>query len=371
MKVAIVQHWFVTRGGSELVAEQIASLFPEADLFALMASEAGLPEGLRGRRLTTSFLQKMPLAATHHRHYLPMYPAAVDSLDVRGYDLVISSDSGPVKGVRVDKGAMQICYCHSPMRYLWDGFESYKAGMGLLTRMGFSLTAPMVREWDRRAAQRVNYFVANSAHVAERIRRCYGRESVVIYPPIDVERGRVASEVGEHFLCAGRLVSYKKTELMVRACVRMGRKLRVAGTGPEEAKLRKIAGPGITFLGELSTEELWWEYASCRALLFAADEDFGMVPLEAQACGRPVIAYGKGGTLETVRGYGPEPTGVYFAEQTVESLMDAMRRSEGMTFHPTEVRRWAEGFATPVFLERMRSYVLSVCPEAASAMVGA
>jgi glycosyltransferase involved in cell wall biosynthesis len=375
VRVAIVHHWFVTRGGGERVAECIASLFPEAEIFTLLADAPGIPEGLRGRRLHTSFLQRIPLAKNYHRHMMPLYPAATEGLDLRGFDLVISSDSGPVKGVRVDAGAVHICYCHSPMRYLYDGYETYRAQMGAVTRTAFSATAGRVRAWDVRAAERVSYFIANSRYVAERIRRCYGRESVVIHPPIDLDRARIGVP-REHYLCAGRLVGYKRTELMVEACARLGRKLRIAGTGPEEARLKRLAGAAdISFLGEMTTEALWQEYAECRALLFAADEDFGMVPLEAQACGRPVIAYGAGGSLETVRGLDEAAdgaTGIYFGEQTVESVMDGMLRFEaaeanGM-FDSAVARRWAEEFATPVFLRKLREFVLEKMPEAEGAM---
>lgn len=376
VRVAIVHHWFVTRGGGERVAECIASLFPEAEIFTLVADAPGIPEGLRGRRLHTSFLQRIPLAKNYHRHMMPLYPMGTEGLDLRGFDLVISSDSGPVKGVRVDAQAVHICYCHSPMRYLYDGYETYRAQMGVITRAVFSATAGRVRAWDERAAQRVSYFIANSEYVADRIRRCYGRESVVIHPPIDLHRARVA-EVGSHYLCAGRLVGYKRTELMIEACARLGRRLRIAGTGPEENRLKKLAGAAdISFLGEMTTEALWQEYAECRALLFAADEDFGMVPLEAQACGRPVIAYGAGGSLETIRGLGAnrgEATGIYFFEQTVESVVDGILRFEAADaarkFDSTVARRWAGEFATPVFLRRMREFVLEKMPEAASAMV--
>lgn len=372
MRVAVVHHWFVTRGGGERVAECIAALFPTAEIFCLVASPSGLPATLTQRRVHTSFLQKLPLGRTHHRHFLPFYPAAAESLDLRGFDLVLSSDSGPVKGVRLDPGATHICYCHSPMRYLWDGFESYRAGMGPLTRAAFTATAPRVRAWDRKAAQRVNFFLANSAYVADRIRRCYGREAEVIHPPIDLERAAAVTNepVGDHYLCAGRLVSYKRTEILMEACRRAGRKLRIAGAGPEEVRLRRLAGSDVEFLGELSTPALWAEYARCRALLFAADEDFGMVPLEAQACGRPVIAYGAGGSLETVRGAGDEATGTYFAEQTAESAAEAIVRWERegeARFQPRFAAEWAANFATPVFLERYREFVLQHAPEAASA----
>lgn len=372
MRVAVAHHWFVTRGGGERVAECIASLFPTAEIFTLVADSGVLPGDLRTRQLHTSWLQWVPLARSHHRHLMPLYPGATESLDLRGFDLVLSSDSGPIKGVRTDPGAVHICYCHSPMRYLWDGYEAYRAHMGPLTRAVFTATARRVREWDRRAAQRVTYFLANSHYVADRIRRAYGRESTVIYPPIDLHRALQSQTPGEHYLCAGRLVGYKRTEMLIEACQRLGRRLRVVGAGPELARLTRIAGAEVDFLGELPTDALWQEYAACRALLFAADEDFGMVPLEAQACGRPVIAYGKGGSLETVRCGNDDPTGVYFGEQTAASVAEGILQFEAEDregkFRSEAIHRWAEGFATPVFLDRFREFVLSVMPVAQEVM---
>ncbi len=379
MRIAIVHHWFVTRGGGERVAECIAALFPSAEIFTLLSRDEGLPETLRERTIHNSFLQRLPGALNYHRHLLPLYPAAVERLDLRGFDLVLSSDSGPVKGVRLSPGAIHICYCHSPMRYLWDGFESYRASMGTLTRAVFTATAGRVRRWDAAAAARVTHFVANSGYVAGRIRRCYGREAEVLHPPIDLHRAAAVADIGpeEHYLCAGRLVPYKRTELLIEACQRLRRRLRIAGAGPEEARLRALAaasGSAVEFLGELPTDQLWAEYARCRALLFAADEDFGMVPLEAQACGRPVITYGAGGSLETVRGTGPATTGTYFAEQTVESAVAAIERWEREgepRFRPEDARSWAAGFATPLFLERYRTLVLRHVPAAAGEAISA
>jgi glycosyltransferase involved in cell wall biosynthesis len=374
VRVAIVHHWFVTRGGGERVAECIASLFPQAEIFTLIADGPGIPDELRSRRIHTSFLQKIPMAKSYHRHMMPLYPAATEGLDLRGFDLVISSDSGPVKGVRVDDGAVHICYCHSPMRYLYDGYETYREQMSAVTRTVFTATAGRLRKWDVKAAGQVTYFIANSLYVARRIRRCYGRESTVIYPPIDLHRAKRVNVPGEHYLCAGRLVGYKRTELMIKACARLGRKLRIAGTGPEEARLKNMAEAAqTTFLGAMKTEALWNEYGQCRALLFAADEDFGMVPLEVQACGRPVIAYGAGGSVETVRGDANSPTGVYFGEQTVESVMEGILKFEAAdaagSFDSTEIQCWAAEFATPVFLRRMREFVLEKVPGAETEMV--
>lgn len=383
MRVAIIHHWFVTRGGGERVAECIAALFPQAEIFTLISSSQGLPASFAGRTVHTSFLQWVPFAASYHRHMMPLYPMAAESLDLRGFDLVLSSDSGPIKGVRLDPGAIQICFCHSPMRYLWDSFDEYRASMGWLTRTLFTATAGRVRRWDVEAASRVTHFIANSNFVASRIQRFYGRPSTVIYPPIDLHRASLLapSQIGSHYLAAGRLVAYKRTDLMIEACRRLGRELRIVGSGPAEADLRKIAGPNVTFLGELSTQDLWQQYAQCRALLFAANEDFGMVPLEAQACGRPVIAYGAGGSLETIRGT-REPctalppsaaTGVYFDHQTADSLVLGMQQFECMqdagAFQSETTRAWAEAFATPVFLHRFHQFVLDNVPGVAAAMI--
>lgn len=381
MRIAVLHHWFVTRGGGERVAECLAALLPTADLFSLVTAPEGIPASLTTRPIRTSFLQHLPGARRNHRHFMPLYPEAARSLDLRGYDLVVSSDSGPIKAARVSDSTTHLCYCHSPMRYLYDGFEAYRESMSGVTRLLFSMTAPRVRAADRDAATRVTKFLANSGYVAERIRASYGRQADVVHPPIDLHRARIGTP-GSHYLAAGRLVSYKKTELMIEACQRLGRRLRIAGTGPEEARLRKLAGPGTEFLGELSTEALWNEYSHARALLFAADEDFGMVPLEAQSCGRPVIAYGVGGSLETVRGMpaahvtnssdqsDAAPTGLFFAEQTADSLADAILRFEAMEDQivPENARRHAAGFATPIFLANMRRQILALRPDAETAL---
>ena len=372
MRVAVVHHWFVTRGGGEQVAECIGNLFPTAELFTLVSTEQGIPQTLRSRKLQTSFLQRIPRGTKYHRHLLPLYPLAVEALDLRGFDLILSSDSGPVKGVRRDGSAVHICYCHSPMRYLWDGYEAYRTQMGPFTRALFTATAGAVRKWDLRAAQNVTHFIANSAYVAERIYRVYGRGSTVIHPPINLRLARSVVQPGDHYLCAGRLVGYKRTDLWIQACERLGRRLRIAGTGPEESTLRRMAGPNVSFLGDLPDNELWQQYAVCRALLFAADEDFGMVPLEAQACGRPIVAYGTGGSLETVRAGSTDPTGVYFEEQTVDSAMKGIATFEAAdassVFKPQTIKDWAGNFGTAIFVRRYREFVLSVAPEAESVM---
>jgi glycosyltransferase involved in cell wall biosynthesis len=371
MRIAIVHHWFTSVSGGERVVDALGLLYPSADIFTLVCEPTGLPPSVRDRKVTASFLNRIPGARRFHRHFLPIFPLAVESLDLSGYDLVISSDSGPVKGVITDPASIHICYCHSPMRYLWDLHADYSEPMGVVAKSAFKLSSHYVRNWDYAAAQRVDYFVANSTYVAARIRKYYRRESTVIYPPVETHRGRLAMQHGDYYLSVGRLVRYKRTDLLIEACNRLGRKLLVVGSGPELPSLRRMAGPTITFLGALGDADLWDVYSKCRALLFAANEDFGLVPLEAHACGRPVIAYHKGGVLETVIGQPPgvahrssaDPaelqTGVFFAEQVSEALVEAILRYEATeaNFNPRKIREYARRFDTPVFLSNFADYV--------------
>lgn len=364
MRVAIVHHWFVAQGGGERVAEALAHMYPEADLFALFAAPESVPQSLRHRSLRTSFLNRLPFAHRVYRQLLPLYPLAVEHLDLSAYDLVLTSDSGPMKGIIVSPSAVHICYCHSPMRYLWDHYHDYRASMGRVSRTAFSLSAHYVRSWDQRAAQRVTQFVANSCHVATRIRRYYGRESTVIYPPVDMSSGYIAAAPGGAFLTVGRLVPYKRIDLLIQACNLLGRELRIIGTGPEEGRLRAQAGKTIKFLGNVDEATLWEEYANCRAFLFAAEEDFGMAVVEAQACGRPVIAFGKGGALESVACLDitapcPQDTGVLFYEQTPMAVVDAILRFEASEhcFQPHTIRERASRFSAGAFRDAFQEVV--------------
>jgi glycosyltransferase involved in cell wall biosynthesis len=302
LRVAIVHHWFISRAGGERVIDTIASIFPTVDLFTLFLDQQKSPPALRKHKITTSFLDRIPGARRVHRHFLPFYPLAVEMLDLSGYDLVITSDSGPMKGVVTDPSSTHICYCHSPMRYLWDGHSAYLRSMPPLTQTMFGVASHYVRNWDYSAAQRVDHFIANSEYVAGRIRKYYRRDSTVINPPINTAQSFLADKHEDYYLAVGRLVPYKCTDLLIDACGKLGRKLVVVGDGPEMKRLTKKSAKNVEFLGEVDESQLRGVYAKCRALLFAADEDFGMVPLEAQSYGRPVIAFGKGGSLETVVG---------------------------------------------------------------------
>jgi glycosyltransferase involved in cell wall biosynthesis len=377
MRVAIVHHWFISRAGGERVVDTIATLFPAADVFTLFLDRQKLSPALRKHKITTSFLDKTPAARRVHRHFLPFFPLAVEMLDLSGYDLVITSDSGPMKGVLTDPQATHICYCHSPMRYLWDKHSAYLRSMSPLTQTIFGITSHYVRNWDYAAAQRVDYFIANSRYVAGRIRKYYRRDSTVIHPPINTSQGFLASTHEDYYLAVGRLVPYKRTDILVDACRKLGRKLVIVGDGPEMKRLKKGSGKNVDFLGEVDEGQLRNVYARCRALLFAADEDFGIVPLEAQAYGRPVIAFGKGGSLETVIGtYTPileekagkdgAITGVFFQEQTAASLANAILSFESCEeiFLPECIQSHARKFDTAIFVDRMRNYINGVLGKA-------
>jgi glycosyltransferase involved in cell wall biosynthesis len=364
VRVAIVHHWLVTQGGGERVLEALASMFPDADIFTLIAAPKSIPASLRGRRITQSFLGRIPCAARFHRHLLPLYPLAVEQLDLRGYDLVITSDAGPMKGVLVAPGALHICYCHAPMRYIWNQYHEYRDQLSGLAKYAFSASAHYVRAWDFAAAQRVSVFAANSINVADRIRHYYLRPSLVLYPPVDTSHARLDASVDDSYLAVGRLVAYKRMDLLIAACNRLGRRLRIIGVGPEERRLRALAGRSIEFLGYVDNEVLWSEYARCRALLFAAEEDFGMAPVEAQACGRPVIAYGKGGALESIaseRGMIAQgcATGLFFHEQTVGALCNTILDFEKRErdFDPVFISDWAKRFDSAYFVEGFRELV--------------
>ena len=369
LRVAIVHYWLLNRRGGERVIEALCELFPQSDLFALVANPGLLSPELREHKLTTSWLQKMPGSARWHRYLLPLYPLAVEQFDLRGYDLVISTESGPAKGVLTAPETCHICYCSTPMRYIWNSYHEYKNGSGLgpVGKLLFGITAHYARMWDLASAARVDYFAANSQHIAARIRKYYRRQAEVIYPPVRVSGAPPHEATQDYYLYVGQLVNYKRVDLAIAACNQLGRSLRVVGLGEEYHRLRRMAGKTVSFLGgALSDEEVWKQYSGCRALLFPGEEDFGIVPVEAQACGRPVIAFGKGGARETILGAdgggfrNPErSTGVFFARQEVSSLVQAIRDFEKIEhrFSPFLIRHNAERFDKQHFLRRMASFV--------------
>lgn len=358
MRVAIVHYWLIDMRGGEKVVEALCDMYPDADIFTLVHDRSKVSEKINRHRIFTSFLQKIPGALKHYQSLLPLMPFAIESFDLTGYDLIISSESGPAKGIIPPPHATHVCYCHSPMRYLWDHYHGYRATSGRLTRMVMPVIAPLLRSWDANTSLRVDRFVANSSHVAARINKYYRRNASVIFPPVSVEDFSPVSTIGDFYLCAGQIVPYKRIDLAVRAFNTLGKRLVIigGGKGSEIDALKQIAGPNIEFLGKVPFETLKTYLASCRALVFPGEEDFGMVPVEAMASGRPVIAYGSGGAVETVI-HGR--TGMLFGEQTEDALVEAVEDFENAQdlFDPVAIRAHAMSFGPERFRQAMADVI--------------
>ena len=357
MKVALVHYWLVGMRGGEKVLEVLCDLYPDADIFTLVCDREAISEKLRGHRITTSFLQKIG-GVRHYQKMLPLMPYALESFDLTPYDLIISNEAGPAKGIIPAPGATHICYCNSPMRYIWDLYPQYRAAAGPLTRAMMSLTAPSLRQWDVSTSHRVDHFIANSAYVAKRIERYYRRPSHVVHPPVNLPRFAAAAQPGDYYLCAGQITPYKKIEIAVQACTQMGRRLVVIGPGVTPAQ-RRLPGPTVEFLGQVDDETMAHHFAHCKALLFPGVEDFGIVPLEVMASGRPVIAFAKGGALETVV---DGRTGLFFDEQSADAVVDAIERFEAATEPgcPEVLQAHARTFDTSVFRARLGELIDSL-----------
>jgi glycosyltransferase involved in cell wall biosynthesis len=353
MKVAITYDWLNSFGGGERVLLELHRLFPEAPVYTTVHDPRRLAAGLRDMDVRTSFLQHIPFARRHHRPFLPLMPMAFERFDMRGYDLVLTTNSACAKGVITGPETVNFCYCFTPCRYVWDLYHEYTAS--LRSRILFAPIAHWLRVWDRVAADRVDHFAAISGEVAARIRKHYRREAEVIFPPVDVERIRPSEEDPEDlYLVVSRLVPYKRIDLAIQAANRLRCRLIIVGDGPDLRRLQGLAGPTVEFKGWLPDEEVAKLYRRCKAFLFPGYEDFGIAPVEAQAAGRPVIAYARGGATETVI---DGETGVLFGEQSVDALVEAMLKLSAFTFDPGVCRRNAERFGADVFRGRLLSSI--------------
>ncbi len=358
LPIALVHDWLITLGGADRVLLALHQLFPTAPVFVALYDSRRLPESFKTMNVRTSWLQHFPRSVERHRQLVPLMPFAFRTLNLHGYKVVLSSSHACAKGVRVDADAVHVCYCHTPMRYAWDLAPLYRRAWPSLVRPIVHLAQAWLRGWDRRSARGVTYFIANSHFVADRIRRHYHREATVIYPPVDIDYFTPGGGgVDDFFLVVSRLVPYKRIDLAVEAFNQLGRPLVIVGDGPEASRLRALARPNVTLVGEVSDETLRDYYRRCRALVFPGEEDFGIVPVEAHACGRPVIAYDAGGVRETVVA---GRTGILFPEQSAAALMAVVQAFDHRAFDATVIRHQAERFSRQTFQRQMERFISRV-----------
>jgi glycosyltransferase involved in cell wall biosynthesis len=359
MKVAIIHYWLIGMRGGEKVVEALCRLYPDADIFTHAYAPEAVSPAINAHRVRTSFIGRLPFAVSKYKSYLPLMPMALEQLDLRGYDLIISSESGPAKGIVPPSDAVHLCYCHSPMRYIWNMYHDYRERTGLVTRLLMPPAAHYVRNWDTLSAGRVHEFVANSTTVARRIDTYYRRQATVIHPPVDTAAFETVSEgeLGDYHLMVGELVRYKRPELAIEAFNRLQSPLVVIGGGEMLRELKAMAGPHVRILGPQPFEVLKHHYARCRALVFPGEEDFGIVPVEAMASGRPVVAFGKGGATETVI---DGVTGTFFFEQTVDALIEAVQRCRSLPPDTGRIVRRAAEFGVDRFADEMKHFIDAV-----------
>lgn len=347
-RVAIIHYWLVTMRGGERVLERLLHLFPQADIYTHVYDPQAVSDVIRAAEVKTTFIQRMPRATKNYKSYLPLMPFALEEIDLSGYDLVISSESGPAKGVIAPPDAAHICYCHSPMRYLWDHYFQYRKTAGAVGKMTMSTMFPGLRAWDSSSAQRIDHVFANSSFIRSRVKRAWGRDASVLHPPVPVDRYTPTRDVRSEYLWVGQMTAYKRPDVAVEAFNRLGLPLLMVGDGEMLDDLRRRAKPNIRFARWLNYGALRQAYAQCQALIFTAEEDFGIVPVEANASGRPVIGYGRGGLLDTVI---DEETGIFFGEQSADALIDAIGQFQRWHphFDPMDAVVNARRFAPEVF----------------------
>lgn len=356
MNLAIVHEWLTNMGGSERLIINFKELFPEAPIYTTIYNPDNLDDELKNIDVRTSFLQNKRNAKTNHQKFFPFMPAAFESFDLTSYDVVLSSSTSCSKGVITRPDTMHICYCNSPMRYGWEFYYEYINNdvNSKIKKLLIKYLMNYMRVWDRASSDRVDYFIANSENVARRIWKHYRRESVVIHPAVRVKKFDVGNIDEDYFLIVSRLVAYKKVDLAIKVFNELKLPLVIIGDGGERKKLESMANDNIKFLGRQPDSVIKEYYSKCRAFVFPGEEDFGITPLEAQASGRPVIAFGKGGALETVVN---EKTGIFFSDQTEEKMKEAINKFQSMTFDKNVIRKHAEGFDEEIFKQKINNYI--------------
>ena len=358
MKVAIIHYWLVNMRGGEKVIEALLDIYPNADIFTHVYNPKMISETINKKRIFTSRINRLPFAKKLYQLYMPFMPNALMDFNLQDYDLVISSESGPAKGVVPNPNAYHICYCHTPMRYLWDMYHDYFRKTNIFTRLFMKRLIPSLRQWDVMSANLVDCFIANSAYVSKRIKRYYNRQATVVYPPVNIEKFMsVKRNPSDYYLFFGQLTGYKRADIAIEACINSGRKLIIAGAGAKKKEIKKYSKKGlVTFKGRVSDEELLELYAGAKALLFPGIEDFGIIPVEANAAGCPVIAYRDGGVMETVK---ENVTGIFFDEQTSESLIKTLDYFEkDIKFHNRDVfNEHVLQFSKEAFIERVQRII--------------
>lgn len=356
MKVALVHDYLVQYGGAERVLEAFCKIFPDAPIYTMVYDENLTNGAFKGRKIHTSFLQKIPFISSHHRVFPLFMPIAIESFDLSGYDVVLSDSNSYAKGVITGTETLHITYCHTPMRYAWDDCHRHmrEFNYSKLTKKFAPVGMSYLRLWDKISAERPDAYVANSNFVAHRIKKYYRKDATVIYPPVNFDGFYIADKTEDYYLLAGRALPYKRFDIVIRAFNETGLPLKIVGKGPEIERLRKMAKNNIKFLGYLSDKEMSKAYSGCRALIFPSEEDFGIIPLEAMASGRPVIAYRGGGALESVV---EGETGIFFDRQDAETIATTVKNFRYEEFDPQKIRAHAEKFRREIFEEKIKKFV--------------
>lgn len=353
MKVAIVHDWLTIYGGSESIVRIMHEFYPDAPIYTTVYNRKNMPKDFEQMDIRPSFIQKLPFAKKKYTSYLMMMPYAFEQFDLSDYDLVISSNTSCSKGVITGANTLHICYCNTPMRYGWDFYHEYIKPKNAIARFFIAWIMKGIRQWDRLSADRVDVFIANSENVAKRIKKHYRRQAKVIYPPVRTDLFQKSDNNEGYYLAVSRLVPYKRIDLAVEAFTKLNLPLKVIGDGSEYKEIAAKAGANVEMLGRVDDDAALRYMQGCKAFIFPGEEDFGITPLEAQACGKPVIAYGRGGALETIEA---EKTGVFFYDQTVEALSAAVEKFDQMKFDSDYIRRHAERFSEQRFRQELKEF---------------